>query len=187
MPMNRFLRVGLPLLLALSSDLFAAAPGKNETDEVVVNGDRVKLDAMRKEVIALEDRFYEQYNALNTIRDFDIHCIEEARTGTRFIKRTCKPDYQERAKNEEGKGAFEVLQSFRNRGMGGSPPVPAAAEIERRRLDFRKNVEDVARRNPQLGELLRQRGELIERYQAEQRKIFGSSPPADEGDVSSAP
>ncbi|HXC59445.1 MAG TPA: hypothetical protein VN645_09010 [Steroidobacteraceae bacterium] len=180
--MNFSFHKALPALLAvalLQNVSAAESAAKHETDEVVVNGERVKLDAMRHEIIQLEDQFYSRYNELNTIRDFDIQCIEEARTGTRFIKRTCKPVYQEKAVNAEGKAAFEVLQSFRSRGMAGSPPVPAAGEIERRRLDFQKNMEEVARRNPELSRLLQQRGELIERYKAQQKKIFGSDTPED--------
>lgn len=170
----------LPILLAmaLSQNVSAAeTTPRSETDEVVVRGERVKLDEMREEIIQLEDNFYARYNELNTVRDFDILCIAEAKTGTRFIKRSCRPVYQEKAVNEEGKAAFEVLQSFRSRGMAGSPPVPAAGTIERRRLEFQKNMEEVARRNPQLGELLKQRGELIERYKAQQKKVFGSEDP----------
>jgi hypothetical protein len=38
-------------------------------------------------------------------------------------------------------------------------------------------MEEVARRNPELGALLKQRGELIERYKAQQKKVFGSEDP----------
>ena len=180
--MNSSFHRVLPALLAavlLQSVSAAESPAKSETDEVLVNGERVKLDAMRHEIIHLEDQFYSRYNELNTIRDFDIQCTEEARTGTRFIKRSCRPMYQEKAVNAEGKAAFEVMQSIRSRGMAESPPVPAAVEIERRRLEFRRNMEEVARRNPELTEVLRQRDELIERYKAQQKKIFGSDPPQD--------
>jgi hypothetical protein len=74
----------------------AAAPESNSLlDEVVVRGKRVKLAEMRKELLQLEDRFYSRYNDLNTSNDFDIHCVNEARTGTRFIKRSCRAVYQE--------------------------------------------------------------------------------------------
>ena len=140
-------------------------PDDAALDEVTVNGERVKIEAMRKEIVQLEDRFYDRYNELNTIDDFDIHCIEEAKTGTRFIKRSCRAVYQERAFAEEGQAAFKVLQRFREKGPAvadGGPPVPASLTIERRLPEYKKNLEAVTRRDPELARLLEERGKLIE-------------------------
>jgi hypothetical protein len=164
---RRFL---LLLLAVVSAHCSAAAPSPTaDLDEVTVNGERVKIEAMRKQIVQLEDRFYDRYNELNTVDDFDIHCIEEAKTGTRFIKRSCRAVYQEAALAEEGQAAFRILQRFRGPGPAvadSGPPVPATVTIERRLPDYKKNLEEVARRDPELTRLLEERGKLIERYEA---------------------
>jgi len=164
-----FTRFAVAAALALPA--LAAAPASQNTDldEVTVNGERVKIEAMRKQIVQLEDKFYDRYNELNTVDDFDVHCIEEARTGTRFIKRSCRAVYQERAFVEEGQAAFKVLQRAREKGPAvadGGPPVPATLIVQRRLPEYKKNLEEVTRRNPELARLLEERGELIEKYDA---------------------
>jgi hypothetical protein len=187
----------IPLLAALiSQSVLTATPDarKSETDEVLVHGQRMKLDEMRKEIVQLEDRFYERYNELNTVRDFDVHCIVEARTGTRFDKRSCRAVYMEDALQEEGAQAFQARQIVQDQLRRGSsqpvvstgPPVPATVKIEARREEFRKNVAQVAGQDAELAQVLRQRAELIERYRAARRKMFGKHPPPDESDPTAA-
>jgi hypothetical protein len=176
------------LTIAISQNAVAAAQPapKAEADEVLVLGERVKLDEMRKEIVRLEDSFYERYNEMNTVDDFDIHCVKEARTGTRLIRRSCLPVYQERAMTEEGQGALKMMQRFREKGptvIDGMPPVPAASTIVRRQLEYKNNVKEVARKDAQLKRLLEERGKLIERYEATRRRIFGDNPPAEDGDA----
>jgi len=166
------------LFAAISLPALAATPSsqKADLDEVTVNGERVKLEAMRKELVQLEDKFYDRYNELNTNDDFDIHCIEEARTGTRFIKRSCRAVYQERAFAEEGQAAFKILQRFREKGpqiADGGPPVPATLIVQRRLPEYKKNLEDVARKDPELTRLLEERGKLIEKYDSALKKNWG--------------
>lgn len=170
----------LLLLLALAAinvcQAAAPATGTQELDEVTVNGDRVKIDALRKQIVQLEDRFYDRYNELNTVDDFDIHCIEEARTGTRMIKRTCRAVYQERAFAEEGQAAFKILQRFRENGpkiADSGPPVPATQVVLQRLPEYKKNLEEMTRRHPELARLLEERGRLIEKYNAALKKNWG--------------
>lgn len=82
---------------------------------------------LRHQIVQLEDQFYDLYNELNTVDDFDIHCIEEARTGTRFIKRSCRAVYQEQALAEEAQGAFKVFQRMH--------PAAVATAAAARRTD----------------------------------------------------
>lgn len=175
-PALRLLLLPAALMTALLCHAAAPATQKDELDEVTVSGERVKIEAMRREIVQLEDRFYDRYNELNTVDDFDIHCIEEARTGTRFIKRSCRAVYQEQALADEGQAAFKILQRFRGPGPAvadSGPPVPATVTIERRLPEYKKNLEEVARRDPELTRLLEERARVIERYNAALR-----SPPA---------
>jgi hypothetical protein len=163
-----FARFTVAAVLALPA--LAAAPASQNTDldEVTVNGERVKMETLRKQIVQLEDKFYDRYNELNTVDDFDVHCIEEAKTGTRFIKRSCRAVYQEQALVDEGQAAFKIMQRLREKPpiADSGPPVPASLVIERRLPDYRKNLEDVTRRNPELARLLEERGRLIEKYDA---------------------
>jgi hypothetical protein len=161
-------------------------PQEVELDEVLIVGSQAQVDQMRKELVRLEDLFHARYNELNTNDDFDIHCMIEARTGTRIEKRSCRATYMERALQEEGKDAFVIRQDIQDQFTRGvaqpkvfaSPPVPAAVVVSARLEEFRKNVRDVAGKNPELIDLLRRRAELAERFLAARRAVFRSKPPA---------
>jgi hypothetical protein len=160
------------LLSTSAPSCLGAAPADEPAnlDEVTVNGERVKLDALREQIVQLEDQFYDRYNELNPIADFDVHCIEEARTGTRLIKRSCRAVYQEKALAEEGQAAFKVIQQMRNTQRSESgPPVSATLVIQERLPEFQKNLEEVTRKHPELAGLLEKRGKLIEKYEAAQK------------------
>jgi hypothetical protein len=173
-------------LCALSAPASTAdAPDpKAPLDEVVVRGKRVQLAEMRRELLQLEDRFYSRYNELNTNNDFDIHCVDEARTGTRFVRRSCRAVYQEEAFHEEAKAALATRQNIQeqlrvnkpNPTVTGPIPVPATVLVEARLPEFRKNMKAVTSRDPELGRLLKERSDLSERYEAVQKGLFGQSP-----------
>ena len=131
-------------LLAAAPFAQAGAPAtqQSDLDEIVVQGQRVQLQEMRKELVRLEDRFYARYDDLNTNDDFDIHCFKEARTGTRIIKRTCRAVYEDNALQEEGQAALAIrqyvqpgLQSYKYQDLpdprmlvGGTPAPPIMAD-----------------------------------------------------------
>jgi hypothetical protein len=178
----------LLLLLSMTAGSATAVdpwPQEVELDEVLVLGKQAQVDQMRKELVRLEDLFHTRYNELNTNDDFDIHCMIEARTGTRIEKRSCRAIYMERALQEEGKDAFVIRQDIQDQFTRGvmqpkvfaSPPVPAAVAVSARLEAFRKNVRDVAGQDPELIELLRRRAELAERFLAARRAVFRSKPP----------
>jgi hypothetical protein len=138
--------------------------------------------------VRIEDRFYLRYNELNTNDDFDVHCVSEARTGTRLKKRSCRAVYEDRALQEEGQEAAFFRQRIHvpsKGGVGGGsnptqrevvpggPPVQAIVTTEIRRPEYRANVRDVVSRNPELQRLLQQRAEVGKRYETLQRKLFG--------------
>jgi hypothetical protein len=162
-------------------------------DEVVVQGSRT-LDEIRQKMVKLEDRFYDRYNELNTIRDFDIHCGQEARVGTLLKRRYCRAVYESKAFEAEGREVAQFLQNIPPPNTNpaaagiprdppvviGAPPPPAFAAIEARRPEFRKNMLDVTSKNPELIKLLQERAELAKQYDAARRKLFGSKPPPEE-------
>ncbi len=173
-----------PLAFAANTDL--AHDQKESLDTVVVEGRLHQLETLRNEMVLVEDRFFERYNALNTKRDFDTHCSIEARTGTRTKSRYCRAVYQDKAFTREGQDYAEALKWMMNQGAdsgdpanrGGTaanpwvPPTPSTVMIEARRKDYKDNIREVAKRNPELIELLRQRYELGLRYEAIRRSLF---------------
>jgi hypothetical protein len=142
-----------------------------DVGEVVVSGAR--LDAMRLQILRLEDQFYGRYNALNKDDDYDIQCITRARTGTRLVTRSCRPAFESIAVQEEA--------SARSTTMGGvsrgAMVTPAASRIEIRRSEFQQNMKDLTARDPELARLLRERGELTAQYESMRRGMFGAKPP----------
>jgi hypothetical protein len=183
------------LLAAPHAQASAPAPApaaqQSDLDEIVVQGQRVQLQEMRKELVRLEDRFYARYDELNTNDDFDIHCFKEARTGTRIIKRTCRAVYEDNALQEEGQAALAIrqyvqpgLQTYKYKDLPdprmlvGETPAPPIMAILARLDEFRANMKDVVSRDPQLLGLLRDRAELARRYEATRRRIFKRHPAA---------
>jgi hypothetical protein len=154
--------------------------------EVVVQGSRIELARMRAQMVVLEQRFFERYNALNPIDDFDVYCNMEMRTGTRVKRQSCRSVYENRAFQREGREYLYFLQTNQIQGGGpatgltaepptliGTPPTQTAEfEIEARRKEYQQNMIKVTRADPELAELLRVRSELIDRYNKLQKDKF---------------
>jgi hypothetical protein len=160
---------------AAQSRAAAAAPREQVLDEAVVEATRAKLREMRVQMVALENRFYEQYNALNGNDDYDIHCAEETTAGTRMQRRHCRPVFEARAVETEAIDYFIMLQNTTNAGApmpAGSigPPAPAIMAIEAQRPDFRKNMIEITTKHPEVLDALKQRDRLAKRYDTARRK-----------------
>lgn len=72
-------------------------------DQVVVEAERANLVKLAKDVQLAEERFYARYNELNTKKKYAVRCSDEASTGTRFKKKTCKPVYETEAQAAQGR------------------------------------------------------------------------------------
>lgn len=174
-----------PLAPANAPDTASSA---STLEEARVEARRTRLSEIRREMIQLEDRFYARYNELNTNDDFDIHCENAARTGTRLERRYCQPVYETEAQREEGIEYFHYLyrsmtdEAFKflsknDGGLIGGPPPPALQKIEARRPEFRQTMLEVTRDNPELVQLLAERQRIAKRYEAARRKLFGRNAP----------
>jgi hypothetical protein len=133
-------------------------------------------------MVLIEDKFYERYNKLNPNHDFDTHCQVEVRIGTNVKRRYCRAVYQDKAFEREGRDHLIAMQKMDD-GAGNAqpwmPPAPATVMIEARRKEYQQNIRNVVTRNPELVEMLRQRYELGQRYEATRRKVFGLKDPKD--------
>ena len=140
-------------------DITATAPAKpdGQLDEIIVQGTR--LWQMHKAITDADDRFFARYNEINRNHDFDVHCAMEAPLGTKLKQRICRAAFQEKAEEE---WARALLQ-----GTAANPPevVRVAREDQ-----YRKNLLDVVRGNPELMKMLRQRDALEKKYEAELKK-----------------
>jgi hypothetical protein len=182
----------LPALILLSQGVLtpvvASTPTEGTLDELVVEAKRTRLTELRNEMIRLEDEFYARYNELNENDDFDISCAREARVGTRLERRYCRAVYENEIMAVEGRDYhIDLLRCCDTstpipKGTErppAQPPVPAIVMIEARKPDFRKTMVTVTSAHPELTELLRQRAEAAQRYEATRRKLFGNKAPAD--------
>jgi len=140
-------------------DITATAPAKpdEQLDEIIVQGTR--LWQMHKAITDADDRFFARHNEINKNHDFDVHCTMEAPLGTKLKQRICRAAFQEKAEEE---WARALLQ-----GTAANPPevVRVAREDQ-----YRKNLLDVVRGNPELMKMLRQRDALEKKYEAELKK-----------------
>lgn len=126
-------------------------------EEVIVHGRYQRLSAMRKEYEKLEDKFYDEYNKLNTDHQWDVNCGREAPTGTRFERRVCSPVFVESIEHE-----------FYANARGGSVWI----WIQPKREAFKKNMVDTVNKNPKLLELLMKRNAAQQRYEDLRKKKF---------------
>ena len=135
----------------------APAKSDEQVEEIIVQGSR--LWQMHKAITDADDRFFARYNEINKKHDFDVHCGMEAPLGTKLKQRICRPTFQEKAEEQWARSLLD--------GTAANPPevVRVAREDE-----YRKNLLDVVRGNPELMKLLRQRDALEKKYEAELKK-----------------
>jgi hypothetical protein len=131
-------------------------------DEVVVQGRYERLSAMRMEYEKLEDKFYDEYNKLNTDHQWDVNCRREAPIGTLLKRRVCTPVFVSRI---EGDFYANVLQGHAD---GGS----VWTWVQPKREAFKKNMVDAVNKTPKLLELLMKRNAAQLRYEELRRKKF---------------
>jgi hypothetical protein len=157
-----------------------AAQAELQLDEAIVRGKKIKAAELRKQMVELEDQFFARYNELNDQDEFDVHCHQEAKIGSRLLRRTCRGVYEDSARQEEGREAFLIRQEFQNQASVGapprlnaSPPVPAAERIEAKRPAFQANMRRVVGKSRVLTRMLRERAELTAAYNALKKRNPG--------------
>jgi hypothetical protein len=165
----------------------AVTTSQEELDQVIVRGGPKALAALRQEMIRLEERYFERYNELNTVDDFDVHCDAETSAGTKLKRRRCQANYMRDALAAEGAGHLEFLKKHdprkapaagqlsipgappQEQTLMGSLPQPAIMDIEIRRKEYQQNLIDVSKKHPELAKMLSDLSGLNKRYEAIQR------------------
>ena len=128
-------------------------------DEVVVPGR--PPENVRVEIERLENAVYERFNALNSNDDFDIHCFEQAPTGSNIPERKCWPNF---ALRSEQRAAGASLN--RMHGLGGGNSRQERMGLEQKGKELTAEIQRVAREDEQLMRDLTRLAELKESRQA---------------------
>jgi hypothetical protein len=139
-------------------------------DEVEVRGKYEKLSAMKKEYELLEEKFYDEYNKLNTNHDFDVNCG----LGGGFIKvRTCQPVFIDKAYRDAAWGTGAGF-GFASVGAGQYSPTNGQVWtwVQSKLPAYKQNMRDQVAKNPKLLEMLMKRNAAAERYQTVRKKKF---------------
>jgi hypothetical protein len=140
----------------------ASADAVTETTEhpqVQVMGKR--LYRRRQDIIKTEDKFFALFNELNKDDDYDVHCGNEARTGTRLKQRVCRVHYYEKAQADEAR-AF----------LTGDYAPPADMIALERGPEYEKKALAVINAHPELRKLIRERDALEKKYNATRKERF---------------
>jgi len=187
----------LPVLMVLwTGTVVSAQPAEQkDLDEVVVRGRTVQLKQLHDQIRDTENLFYDRFNELNTVREFDVHCGMETPTGTQLKHRRCRVVFEEDALEQEGQEAIRIRQFYQSPGgsrlsagpiLTGAPTNPSI-KMNALRPVFQKHMKEVVSRDPELIQMLQKRKELAERYEALRREIFGLAPVPAEAEESLAP
>src|SRR6185436_19476571 len=126
-----------------------------QPDEVIVPGR--SPEQIRTEIQRLENAEYERFNALNSNDDFDIHCFEQAPTGSNIPERKCWPNF---ALRSEQRAAGASLN--RMHGLGGGNSRQERMGLEQKGKELEAEIQRVARQDEQLMRDLTRLAELKE-------------------------
>jgi hypothetical protein len=146
----------------------AGTPALTPQEEVEVTARRAKLSAMRAEMVKLEDRFYTEYNRLNTDHWWDVLCGRERLADrTHPEARVCRPRFEAQKMSPNGFGGIgDNVGAF-------VAPVPENRDlILKKWASYEKNMSAQIDKSPELQRLIREREDLQQRYEATRKAAF---------------
>lgn len=112
-------------------------------EEIIVYGDR-SLHLLREDTIKAEEAVFTAFNALNGDDEFDIYCIEEARTGTRIKTRWCRANFVRNVTSHPRHSGF-----IKSRRLFG-PYIPDWAGVAKKHRQLEAEMEALATEHPEL-------------------------------------
>ena len=124
-------------------------------DEIIVNGRRDKPSQLRVELAKAEDAVYEAFNEANTEPEYATHCHVEVMTEGRSHVHICKPQFVDTVNEDQARAI-----------VNGYPYRPAEMVIGLKMPEYRKQIRDLAQRNPRLRKALGHYYSLNQRYEA---------------------
>ena len=142
-----------------------AASQSAAIDEVVVPGRRP--ENLRVEIERLETAVYARWNTLNTNEDLDIHCLEQAPTGSNIPLRTCAPNFVIEA---ESKDMTKILRDGRTGAGNNYSRAEHDSRMQKLSQQLTEEMQRIARQDEQLLRDLVRLDELRQMQAAEQRQ-----------------
>jgi hypothetical protein len=137
-----------------TSSAATSAPGQSK-EEVIVTAHREKLRDLTRDLAKAEDSFFNAYNRVNTIREFDVHCNVVTPTGTLLSHRECTPRFAQAATEDEAKTTLEAFTGGITDGQIGIPHGMMANEvINVKYSDYKKHLAEVVTKDPELRKML---------------------------------
>ena len=147
--------------IAAAAQAFLPTETSQETPlpQVDIESQRAKLHAMEVQLYAFEDQFFGEYNKLNDIKAFDVHCGWEMLRQFRVHK--CRPVFQEWAQRDSFINHLSGNTVWIGDIGNGDPNVVLC-----RTRDYQKHMEALVGKHPELLQVLKDRAELGVRYEA---------------------
>jgi hypothetical protein len=120
-------------------------PEGADVEELVVPGRTPR--SLRVEIERLEASVYERFNALNSNDEFDIHCFEQAPTGSNIPLRTCAPNFVIQA---ESRAAGKLLTDGRGSASNNRNSAEHKVLMEEKSRELTEEMQRVAREDERL-------------------------------------
>jgi hypothetical protein len=95
----------VPTVAQTSSDDGSAPPIE---EEIIVQGR--SRTVLREQIRLAEEAVYDRFNEINSNDEFDIHCYNEALTGSRMLRRVCRANFWRDAESRAGRETVRALQ-----------------------------------------------------------------------------
>ena len=132
-----------------------------EVPEVIIKGHKEKLSRLEAEVVKAQDAFYDAFNQVNTVKEYETHCDTEMPVDSHIHRRVCNPEFVHRATQDEAMAAL---------GLGVARP--GSMVIIGKMPAYHKYVRDLVHQNPKLRKALGLYYSLSQHYEAVRKERF---------------
>jgi hypothetical protein len=142
-----------------------------EVPEVIIKGQEEKLSQLEAEVIKAQDAFYDAFNQVNTVKEYETHCDMEMPLDSHIPRRVCNPQFVHSAGQDE---AMALLGAGLTPPGGGptSSTSPPSMVISGKMPAYHKYVRDLVHQNPKLRRALGLYYLLSQHYEAVRKEKF---------------
>lgn len=130
-------------------------------DEIIIRGRREKLSRLKAEVLKAKEAFYDAFDQVNTVKEYETHCDSEVPVDTHIAARVCNPEFVHAATSDE---AMSVLEGY--------PGRPASMVISAKMPAYHQYVHDLVHQSPKLRKVLGRYYALSKHYEAVRKEKF---------------
>ena len=113
--------------------------------ETAPDGDVPPIEVVVNKVTQIA--VYDRFNALNSDDEYDIHCLNQAPTGSNVPIRTCAPNFVIRA---EARNATKMLRDGRTAGTNNNNPAEHEMLMKEKSQKLTEEIKRVASQDEQL-------------------------------------